>query len=159
MRGKRFLGAFVLVVVAAPAWAQTPARFQWRAGQALNYRVNETVHKIEVVDGQRTEATTKLRHLKQWKVLDVDAAGVATLELSLRAFRLEQPASGGDVLIFDSERPEQSDPQLREQLTKFVATPLGVVRVDGRGQLLEVRESKNGPASRFESQLPFLVTL
>ena len=34
-------------------------------------------------------------------------------------------------------------------MTKFVATPLAVVRVDGRGQLLEVRESKNGPASRW----------
>src|SRR5581483_2149915 len=143
MRGTRFFGAFVLVVVVAPAAAQTPARFHWRAGQALNYRVNETVRKIEVVDGKRSEAMTKLRHLKQWKVIDVDTAGVATLELSLRAFRLEQPASGGELLVFDSERPEQSDPQLREQLSKYVATPLAVVRVDARGQLLEVRESKN----------------
>src|SRR4051812_21913774 len=92
MRGLGSVGAVVLLTLASRGAAQTPARFQWRAGQALNYRVTETISKQEVVDGQRSEATTKLRHLKQWKVRDVDAAGVATLELSMRAFRLKHPA-------------------------------------------------------------------
>jgi len=37
--------------------------------------------------------------------------------------------------------------------------PLAVLRVDGSGRVVEVKESKQAPASRFESELPFLVLL
>lgn len=156
---KMWLSAALALVVYGPAFGQPAARFQWRAGDILSYRVTETIAKKEVVDGKLSEATTKLQHLKQWKVLDVDNAGSATLEQSLRSFRLEQPTPAGEVLVFDSEHLDQSDPQLREQLAKYVGTPLATLRLDNRGRLLEVRESRNGPANRFESQLPFVLTL
>jgi hypothetical protein len=153
------IAAVTALVCAVPGSAQTAARFQWRAGEVLNYRIAETITKQEVIDGQPSEATMKLQYRKQWQVLAVDAAGAATLQFSMQTFRLEQPMPTGEIRIFDSEHPEQSDPQMREQLSKFVGRPLAVLRIDGQGRLLEVQESKNGPASRFETQLPFLLTL
>lgn len=159
MRGKLFASLALMILLAPSATAQPAARFQWRPGQTLVYRVAETITKKETVDSKRSDATTKLQHLKQWKVLDVDEMGVATLEMSLRTFRLEQPTPTGEVLVFDSDHPDQSNPQLREQLSKFVGAPLATLRIDRHGRVREVRECRFGPASRFETQLPFVLAL
>ncbi len=159
MRGKSLATLALVMLLSSSAFGQPAKRFQWRSGQILTYRVTETITKKEVVDSKRSEATSKLQHLKQWKTVDVDASGTATLELSLRTFRLEQPTPSGEVLTFDSDQPAGSDPQLREQLGKYVGTPLAILRVDTQGRLLEVRECRYGPASRFEGQLPFVVTM
>src|SRR5438132_170008 len=100
MRG---YGVAVLVGLAlsAPASAQgTPWRFRWQPGQVLSYRVASVTTVSEAVRGDRSETTSKVSLLKQWKVLAVDAAGVATLELTLTALRNEQTRPGGEVLLF-----------------------------------------------------------
>jgi hypothetical protein len=91
--------------------------------------------------------------------VDVDAAGVATLQMSLVTLRMESTSPKGEVLLFDSAAPDQSTPALREQLSKYVGQPLAVLRVDGRGKVVEVKECKNGSASRYESDPPFVLTL
>ena len=48
---------------------------------------------------------------------------------------------------------------MREQLAKYVNQPLVILRVDGRGKVVEVKESKFGPASRYESEPPFVLTM
>lgn len=148
------------LILAVPALAQTPAmRFQWRPGQVLTYRVEQTTSAAEVIEGKKTETSSKLANVKRWQVLDVDGAGVATLQLSLTALRIETTAPSGEALVFDSANPQGSNPQMREQLGKFVGQPLAVLRVSAQGKVLEVKESKFGPASRFESEPPFVVTL
>jgi hypothetical protein len=147
-----------LLTPTAPA--QTPAwRFRWQAGQALTYRVEQVTTAAEVLPGGKAETTTKLNNVKRWQVLAVDAAGVATLQLSLQALRIQTTTPRGEVIIFDSADPDKSDPQMREQLQRYVGQPLAVLRVDGQGRVVEVKESKHGPASRFESELPFALTL
>ncbi|HEV3203756.1 MAG TPA: hypothetical protein VGY77_05205, partial [Gemmataceae bacterium] len=47
----------------------------------------------------------------------------------------------------------------RTQMEKYLGQPLAMIRVDPRGQVIEVKECKFGSASRFESEPPFLVTL
>jgi hypothetical protein len=79
--------------------------------------------------------------------------------MSVTAMRREMTAPGGDVLFFDSAEPDKSDPQLREQMAKFINQPLAVLRIDPRGKVVEVKESKFGPASKYESDLPFSITL
>src|SRR5262249_24091854 len=46
--------------------------------------------------------------------------------------------------------------QLREQFSRYVGQPLAVLRVDGLGRVVEVKESKFGSPGRFEVELPFV---
>ncbi len=142
------------------AFAQAPAwQFRWQAGQVLTYRVEQQTRAAEVVGNGKTETTTKMSLVKRWQVHDVDAGGVATLRHSLASLRLETTLPSGEKLLFDSANPDKSDPQMREQLSRFVGVPLATLRVDGLGRVVEVKESKFGPASRFEAEPPFVVVL
>jgi hypothetical protein len=154
--------AAVLVglVLAITAAAQSnPVRFRWQAGQVLTYRVEQTTAVAEQVGEEKTSSKSRMTLLKRWQVQGIDGAGVATLQLSLAALRLETTTPGGETLLFDSTNLDRSSPQLREQMERFVGVPLAVLRVDGRGQVVEVKESKFGPASRYQNELPFTLLL
>jgi hypothetical protein len=147
----------LLVVTAASA--QTAARFHWQPGQVLTYRATQITSAAETSDGTTAETSTQLAETKRWQVVGVDAAGVATLQLSLTALRVETRTPKGDTILFDSANPEKSDPALRDQLGRYVGPPLAVLRVDTLGKVLEVKECKYGSASRFESEPPFVAVL
>jgi hypothetical protein len=148
----------VLVIVGATS-AQTPARLRWQTGQVLLYKVEQSTSASEVVGENKVETSSKLNLTKRWQVLAVDAAGVATVQHSLVALRLETVTPGGETVLFDSANPEKSTPALKESLEKFVGSPLAVLRIDAFGRVLEVKESKFGPASSFENEPPFVGVL
>ncbi len=147
------------IVLAQSAGAQTPVRFAWKQGQTLSYRVEQTTSASDTADGKTTEAGSQMTTLKRWQVLAVDSAGVATLQLSVASLHFEVKSPKGETLMFDSKDSEKSDPQLKEQMAKYVGPPLAVLRVDSLGRVVEVKESKQAPASRFESELPFVISL
>jgi hypothetical protein len=151
-------GALLLaLILAGSASAQTADwRFRWQQGQTIYYRVEHTTCVAEVVGGNKVETKSKLNLVRAWKVTAVDAAGVATLEMSITAMRNEQTRPNGEVLVFDSRELDKSTPALREQLTKMIGQTLVVLRVDSLGRVMEV---KQGQASRFEAELPFAVQL
>ena len=155
------------LVVAAAAWLLTsatvlaqaaPVKFQWKAGQVLNYRVEQVTNEIEIVGGTKVESTMKLGQVKRWQVLEVDQNGVATVQRTLTALRIEKTDNGATVL-FDSTQPDKSDPSMKQQLSKYVGTPLATLRIDSTGKVVEVKESKYAPASRYENELPFTIVL
>jgi hypothetical protein len=146
-------------MLAASAAAQTPVRFVWRQGETLTYRVEQTTSASDVVEGQKTETSSKMTTVKHWQVLAVDGAGVGTLQLSVASLHFEVKTPKNTTLLFDSTQPDKSDPQLQEQLGKYVGSTLAVLRVDSLGRVVEVKESKQTPASRFESELPFVIQL
>jgi hypothetical protein len=148
----------LLMVSAAPA--QTAGwRFRWQPGQVLTYKFEQSTTATEVIEGKKTEASAQLAVTKRWQVLGVDAAGVATLQKTVTALRLQKTAPSGEVLRFDSADPDHSDPQMREQLSRFVNQPMEVLRVDPWGRVIEVKECKYGSPSQFESNLPFVLAL
>jgi hypothetical protein len=160
MRRRWLTAILVPLALAAPAAAQTAGGpFRWQTGQVLTYRVEQVTSATDTAGDTKATSTTRVNSLKQWRVLAVDAAGVATLQLSLAALRFETTTPGGDVLLFDSASPDKSNPQMREQMAKYVGPALAVLRIDGRGQVVGVNESNFGPASRYESELPFVLTL
>ena len=150
------LAGALAVTPALPAQTQSKM-FRWETGQLLTYRVEHTTSAAETVSGTKSETKTKLNLTKRWYVAAVDPAGVATIQLSLAALRLETTTPSGGVLFFDSSDPEKSDPQMSGQLKKYVGDVLATLRVDGQGKVIEVKESKHGPASRFESEPPFVL--
>jgi hypothetical protein len=144
----------LLLTPAAPA--QTTAwQFRWQQGQVLTYRVEHLTTAAATAEGKTNESKSKLLLTKSWQVLDVDAAGIATVQLVLKAFRMEMVSPSGGVLLFDSTDPGKSDPDLSKQLAPLVGPPLALLRMDGYGRVIEVKECKFGPASRLEAQPPF----
>src|SRR5262245_54622890 len=156
---RRLFASFVVVVtLASLAQAQVPARLRWAAGQVLLYRVENVTEATDAVADSKSETKSVLKVTKRWQVAAVDAAGTATLHLSLTKMYREQSTPSGDVMVYDSDNPDKSTPELKKVLAGFVNTPLATIRVDAFGKVVEVVKSHSGPAS-FENELPFLVAL
>src|SRR5262245_14400984 len=97
----------VLIGLVLPSFAQAqsePWRFRWQKGQSLSYQVEQSTSAAEVTNSGKAESTTKLRNVKVWQVLEVDAGGIATLQMSLKSLRFEMTTPRGD-LLFDSVDP------------------------------------------------------
>jgi len=161
---RRMLLAFLVVAAAATApaarlAAQDEARFRWQNGQALTYKVEQKTAITETVADKKTTVGSTLSLVKRWTVKEVDDAGTATLELQLVSMKNEITRPDGEVLKFDSADLDKSTAEMKEQMGKFLGVPLALIKVDARGLVAEVKESQHGPASRFESDLPFKVAL
>jgi hypothetical protein len=152
------LSIIAICTIAATASAQAP-QFRWRSGQVLTYRVSQSTEALETLKDQALKTTTKLDLVKRWQVTGVDAAGTATLQMSLVSLRMDNTPPSGEAMIFDSANPARSHEQLRDEMTKYVGPPLIVVRIDVRGQLVEVKECKFGPESRLQCDLPFKLVM
>jgi hypothetical protein len=143
------------------ALSQAPARadgwLRWAPGQVLVYRGEHDIQAIETVGVDNSTTKSRLSVTKRWQVASVDAAGVATVQLTLLRLRTEITRPDGEVLVFDSADPKT--PESKDQFARYVGPVLAVLRVDSRGKVVEVKESKFGPASRFESELPFVAAL
>src|SRR5260370_29725868 len=94
-----------VLTVAALASAQAP-QLRWQAGQTLAYRAEQVTQTVETLGDTKIETQTRLTLNKRWQVLAVDAGGVATLQLSLAAMRLESTPPSGKAVLFDSAAPD-----------------------------------------------------
>jgi hypothetical protein len=105
----------------------------------------------------KSETKSVLKVTKRWQVIGVDAAGVATVQMSLTAMLQERTTPEGDVLRFDSANLDKSTPELKG-MAAFLNKPLATLRVDPVGRVVEVKESKTD-ASTWENELPFVAVL
>jgi hypothetical protein len=139
--------------------AQTPGRFQFKRGQVLQYKVEQSTSATDMLGETKSTLTSRVEQLKCWQVADVESDGTATLQLSLLKLKMQQRLPSGETWEYDSASPETSHKQLREQLGQFVGKALAVLRIDPQGKVLEVKSTLQGSARRYESELPFVVTL
>lgn len=133
-----------------------PWQYRWQKGQILEYRVEHITVVSETAGGSKVEMSSRSNSVKHWRVVDVDAHNVATLQLTLSSLRHEQVRPNGEVMLFDSMNPGKSEPELREQMSQYIGKALASFRMDGTGQVIEVMQ---GVASRFAAEPPFLVVL
>lgn len=147
-------------VVAQPP-ANAPAlRFKWQAGQVQTYKVTQQTVIQETTLDEKTEkpvvaeARTNLALTRKWTVKEVDAMGVATLEMQITAVRNEFKKPDGTTDLRDSANPEQA-----KEMADYLNKPVVVVRVDSQGKLVEVKEVKTGSAARLHAELPFRMLL
>jgi hypothetical protein len=160
----------LLFVVSARAQQPQPiaVRFVWKAGQTHSFLVTQTTTVTETVlndSGSKpttTTTTTKLTLTRTWTVKDVDAAGAATVEMAIAAFRQEttravpgadgKPVSTTDVL-------DGAVPADRAKLP-FLGKPMLTAKVDARGLVGEAKsESGEAAVARLRAELPFRVAL
>jgi hypothetical protein len=150
----------VVFLVTSFAEAQVP-RFGWRTGQVLVYKAEHQTLASYLMGDSKSETRTRVLTTKRWQVVNVDATGEATLQLSLQALVFETTRPDGEKLSYDSAHPEKSTEQMRKQFASYVGQPLALVRIDGQGKVIEVKEPKTGYASaaRYESDPPFKLVL
>jgi hypothetical protein len=156
------LSAAIALASAALAQPAAPAapRFKWEAGKVLTYRVVQNTAVTETTLDEKTnkpvigEAKTSLVLVRKWTVKDVDKAGVATLEMSITEMKNEFRQPDGTVTGVDSSKPDDA-----KAMAAYLNTPIVTVRMDARGQLVEVKEAKGGTAARLHAELPFRVVL
>ena len=160
---RKFVVVSVVLALASAALAQPPAaapRFKWEAGKVFAYRVVQQTVVTETTLDEKTskpvtgEAKTSLTLVRKWTVKDVDKDGVATLEMSITEMKNEFRQSDGTVTSVDSSKPEDA-----KAMAAFLNAPIVTVRMDARGQLVEVKETKGGSAARLHAELPFRVVL
>ena len=146
------------VTVSASTFAQSP-RFRWQTGQTLDYRVQQVTTVADTAGDKTETSVTKLDLTKRWQVQGVDTAGIATLQLSLLSLRMEMGKAGKEPVVFDSQKADADSATLNKDLLQYIGKPIATLRLDSQGRLIDVKESKFGPASRFVADLPFRVTL
>jgi hypothetical protein len=152
------LGVVLGGALAAPvANAREEGWLRWQSGQVLVYRAEHDIQVDEAVGTEKIATKSRLSVTKRWQVTAVDAAGVATLQLTLLRLRNEITRPNGEAVVFDSADPKSAEN--KDQVARYVGPVLAVLRVDPWGKVVEVKESKFGPASRFESELPFVAVL
>lgn len=139
-----------------------PPRFRFTRGDTLTYRVQQITSAIETTQNEKTKKTetsktlTRLTLEKTWTVAESDAQGRTTLELRLTSMKLERELPNGETDVFDSAKGDDAN---AAELRKLIGPLLAVIRVDERGDVVEVKESKFGPASRYAADLPFKMVL
>src|SRR5260370_40031630 len=99
------LASGILATGANWAAAQTPVRFTWQQGQTLTYRVDQTTSASDLVEGQKTETSSKMTTVKHWRVFAVHPPGGATLPLSLASLRFVVKTPQDTTLSFVSPPP------------------------------------------------------
>ncbi len=152
------VGTSASLAVAQPADA--PVRFKWVAGQSLEYKVVQNTAVRETLLDEKaekpvvTEARTALTLVKKWAITNVDADGTGTLVMSISAMRNEFRKPDGSSVVRDSANPEDA-----KEMAGFLNVPVVTLRVDARGNLVDVKEAKAGSATRLNAELPFRLIL
>lgn len=129
-------------------------QFRWQKGQVLTYRVDHDTSVNEVVAGSKVETASKLGLVKRWQVADVDAKGIATINLTLVSLRHEQTRPNGEALLFDSANLDKSTPELKESMSQYVGKVVASLRIDTQGRVIEVLQ---GTTKSYDSEPPFVL--
>jgi len=154
------LGCWCWAVWFAPlAKSQEPVRYRWQKDQTIRYLVEHRTKATESMGEAKNEIENSIRLVREWKVLEVDEKGQGRLQMRLISLKSETKKPDGEVFLFDSEKPDDSNPQLRDQLSKFVGQPLAVLIVDPFGKVVQILENKGGSVSRFDTDPPFGIVI
>lgn len=162
IRRLAIIGAMLICFISTTAAEEKPPRFRFTRGETLTYRVQQITSAIETIPNQKmnkvetTKNLTRLTLEKTWTVAEIDAQGRATLELRLSTMKLERELPNGETDVFDSAKGNDEN---ATELKKLIGPVLAVIQIDDRGSLVEVKESKFGPASRYTADLPFKMVL
>lgn len=154
--------AISIITIVSTTAAAEPARFQFKKDDTLTYTIVQSTKAVETTIDEKTKAQVEQEHftkhtvVRRWKVADVDPKGVATLEMSILSMKWERKLPNGEMDVFDSTKP---DPNVKNELGNLIGPVVAVLRLDDAGKVVEVKESKFGPPSRFAIDLPFKIVL
>lgn len=113
-------------------------RYQFAPGQVLRYQISQDAQVERTVGDNTQKMTSRGSSIRQRKVLEVDAQGNASVELSLIQVKLEATLPGSPPLRFDSEKPEQASPAFAKY-REIVGRPLAILKIAPSGSVLDYK--------------------
>ncbi len=143
----------ILIAVAKPQAAEVaPAppemkhalRYKFSKGEAVRTKVLHLVSLNTTISGSTQTAETTSGSVKLWRILDVDPAGLITLEHAVESVDMRQKMTGRQEVTYNSKTDKQAPPGY-ETVAKAVGIPLTVVTVDGTGKMLRRVEKRDVP--------------
>lgn len=151
------IGLVALSLFVGEAAAQPPFALKFKPGMILPYKSRHQTSVETAAAGASMRSSSTVEQIKEWKVVDVDSLGVATIEMTIRALRLDQLDSDGESIRYDSSDPSKAPPDLAKQFAEFVGKPVVRVQVSPSGQ---VKESKALTSQKnILRELPFYVVM
>jgi hypothetical protein len=154
--------AAIIGLAASAARAQEPVRFKFVKNEVLSYSIIQNKKIVETIIDEQTkkpvEQQESVKHsvIRRWKVSELDAKGIATLEMSIASMRWERKLPNGMTDTFDSSNPEDAK---SNQLAHLIGPVVAIVCVDGFGRVVEVKDTKFARSARFAAIPPFQFVL
>lgn len=149
----------VLLAGAGASIAQDALKYAWNKGEVVHYRsVEETSGKMTAMGMTRT-TTQRQEFVQRFEVKDVDADGVATLDVSVLSVKISTEQGEGGSASYDTTRPAEQQyegtPRLRPSMEYFGALigehmtvtmePTGAIRkVEGMAKVVDKMQAKIG---------------
>ena len=129
---------------------------RFKTGQIIIYHVDQESLATDIMGENSSSVKNRTRVTKEWKVVDLDGNNIATIEMRLLALVVETTRPNGEILKFDSNKPEGP---LKDSLAPLVGSTVAKLNVDRLGRVLEVTDSKFGKPTRYETEPPFVAVL
>lgn len=163
------MAAAFVCSLAGSASAQNTLRFKWTAGEQHAFAVTHATTISETAPLQKdakpetTITTTKLTISKRWDVKAVDAAGTATMTLTITAMKQEitKPLVGKDgKIVLDTITMDSATPEGAKEMAEYLNKPIVTAKIDARGGVTEAKSVGGDAATnRLQAELPFRVWL
>ncbi|MER3415975.1 MAG: hypothetical protein C4297_07160 [Gemmataceae bacterium] len=131
--------------------------FFWRKGEILTYELTQRTRASSRQGDVAVELSSQVVQQRQWEVVDCDELGGARLRLTLAGLRFQQQLPNGRVLLYDAQKPQDSDPQLRRQLEPMLRQPLVTLTIDAAGKVGKVHEVRPSAMLITEAIFPMHV--
>lgn len=163
--GHRLLALLLLLVVAAPLWAdETPAadaqkyllRYKFQPNEAIRWQVVHRAKVVTTVSGASMTSETVTRSVKLWRVLKADAQE-ATFENIVESVELSTDITGRARIHYNSTT-DKEPPGGYENMASSIGVPLAAVTVDGRGTVKH-RENRKDIKAAAPSEGSILIPL
>jgi hypothetical protein len=148
----------ILLVNVAPTNADTRLRFQFTAGDRLNYVIEQAKDTTTTVDGKDLKSKSTMAIHLTWETIKVDDRGNAQIKITVHRVKMgSEGGQFGKVEVDSKDTSGSLNPtaQLLEQRTKAITSMEMTSTMSQAGQMKDVKFSEawlekfktlNGPA-------------
>jgi hypothetical protein len=165
------LAAVALLACAAAAPAQTTLRYQFKAGQVLDYVADAKMKMNTAVDGKDVEIGMTMTMEMSWKVAKVLDGGDAKLEIKYDRVKMvmDAPEPVGRLTLDSADKEEPDNPVGRQMhaMLKVLCGSAMTATMTARGEIKDAKVPKEldellqkfggGPAGGLGDAMNFLV--
>ncbi|GBD36361.1 hypothetical protein HRbin36_01484 [bacterium HR36] len=153
------LFSLVGVSILARGYAQENPRFRFQPGEVLQYRVQQTTKVMHTLAGETSVLESSTELVKRWEIQEVGADGTVVMQLTIPQIKLTQKLPTGQSVHYDSTKPDDSHPALKQQMEQFLGKPTVRLKIDARGNVLQAQPLVTVSVGHFASEPPFAVVL
>lgn len=149
-----FLFAFLVLVMASTASAQTTLRWKFTKGQTFAVECSQKTEVEKSVNNKPKRAYLELGMKLAWQVDEVDDKGTASITQTITQLAIKTTAPDAEPVIYDSEstaKPIGAAKEIAAGVKPLLGTKF-VVKMDARGDVTSAKLSEE--AKKALEELP-----